>query len=71
MTPEEKAKNRAELKAKLREKISGQKLTRNNKKHREEMVDKSLEKMGIDRKKLQESYEIIRKSGGKLSLDTE
>lgn len=68
MTPEER---RAELKARLKDKIEGQSLARSSKKHREEVLDKGMEKMGIDRKKLQESMDIIKKSGGKLSFNLE
>lgn len=67
MTPEE----RAELKAKLRGKIEDKSLSRSNKKHREKVIDEGMEKMGIDRKKLQESINIIQKSGGKLSFNIE
>ena len=67
MTPEE----RVELKAKLRGKIEDQSLSRSNKKHREKVMDEGMEKMGIDRKKLQESINIIQKSGGKLSFNVE
>jgi len=62
MTPEEKAKNREQLKAKLRDKINNKSTGRTTKKNREEIMDKSMAKMGIDKQKFMET---MKKLGGK------
>ena len=62
MTPEEKVKNREQLKAKLREKINNKSTGRTTKKNREEIMDKGMAKMGIDKQKFMET---MKKLGGK------
>ena len=68
MTPEEKAKKREELKVKLRDKIYNKSITRTTKKNRDEVMEKGMAKMGIDKQKFMESLEEVQKAGGKISM---
>lgn len=53
---------REALRAKLRNKITDKSVMRTTKKHREEILDKGMEKLGIDKKKLMEA---IKEMNGK------
>jgi hypothetical protein len=68
MTPEEKAKNREQLKAKLRDKIFNKSIGRKSKKNRNEVMEKGMEKMGIDKQKFMEALEAVKKVDGKISM---
>jgi hypothetical protein len=52
---------REELKLKLRSKMQDKKIRRCSKQKREKFLTSSLDKMGIDREKLMESVELLKK----------
>jgi hypothetical protein len=56
------ASTRDELKAKLKNKISGMNVGRMSKKRQEQIVNNGLEKMGIDKEKFMESIKIMQDS---------
>jgi phosphoenolpyruvate carboxylase len=55
--------NRAELRAKLRSKISESKITRSSKKQKEQILDTTLGKMNINKDKLFKDMEALAKQG--------
>ena len=63
--------NRAELRAKLRSKISESKITRSSKKQKEQILDTTLGKMNIDKNKLFKDMEALAKQGKNLEIDQE
>jgi len=63
--------NRAELRAKLRSKISESKITRSSKKQKEQILDTTLGKMNINKDKLFKDMEALAKQGKNLEIDQE
>ena len=52
------------LRAKLKEKIALQRITRSTKEQKEYTLDKTLKGMGIDKDKLKADLEAVKKQGG-------
>lgn len=52
------------LRAKLKEKIALQRITRSTKEQKEHTLDKTLKGMGIDKHKLKADLEAVKKQGG-------
>jgi hypothetical protein len=61
--PREKKPN-TELRAKLREKIATQRITRSSKEQKEHTLDKTMKEMGIDKEKFKADLEAVKKQGG-------
>jgi hypothetical protein len=59
---------RKELRLRLKEKIQEGKITRSSKKTKEQILDKTLKKMGIEKDKLIEDMTAVKKEGG-LSIN--
>lgn len=55
---------RNELKNKLRAKIEDCQITRSTKRTKEQIVEKSLKQMNIDKEKLKKDIEEVNKQGG-------
>lgn len=58
----------SELRKKLKERIYEAKLKRSNKQTKEDVVDRTLKTMGVDKEKLKKDLEELKKVGG-LSID--
>jgi ribosomal protein S4 len=59
-----KKKPDTELRAKLKEKIALQRITRSTKEQKEHTLDRTLKRMGIDKDKLKADLEAVKKQGG-------
>lgn len=64
-------KGTSETRKKLREKIEEKRIQRNTKEAKEKVLDQTLKSMGIDRKKLQEDLEKVKKEGGLTTVLTQ
>jgi hypothetical protein len=57
-------KDREELKKRLRARIEEGKISRSSKSAKQDILDKTLKNMGIDKEKLEKDMEEVKKQGG-------
>lgn len=57
-------KDREELKKRLRARIEEGKISRSSKVVKQDILDKTLKNMGIDKEKLEKDMEEVKKQGG-------
>lgn len=63
-------KNREELKAMLKARIGEKKIQRSSKEKKENILEKTLKDIGIDKEKFKNDLEAIKKQGGlQISLE--
>ena len=64
MEQDGKQNERDELRSKLKIKLGDKRLNRSSKMKKEVVIDKNLKKLGIDKDKLKNDIEAVKKQGG-------
>ena len=64
----DREKNRQELRQKLRAKIDEKKIGRTNKENKDKILTDTLKSMGIDKERLIQDLETMKKAGGTYTI---